>query len=166
MPWFRRLTLFLALGCLMIFVGSYAAEVWGGMSACILCHVERFFFLGAGVIAGIAYFLPEKGLRVTLKVLAVLWFAGSGVALYHTAVQQHWVSLPRFCAVHEPQGETLEEIAENLLNTRHASCDQVTFSLFGIPMPVYLIFVMAGLGLGCWYMGDIAAFLSRATQKP
>ncbi len=158
----RWLTVLFSIGCFGLFGASMALEVWGGISSCVLCKVERFFFLGGGTFAGLTCFMGDKKLLFSLKLLSVVWFGGAGVALYHTAIQQHWVAAPGFCRVQEPAGETIEEMAENLLKLRHIPCDQITLSLGGIPAPIYLIFLMTILGVICWHMGCISKILCRS----
>jgi disulfide bond formation protein DsbB len=156
--WFTAL---FSVGCLGIFGGSLALEMWGQVPACMLCKLERFFFLGGGIFAGLACFVGKKKLLCSLKLLSVVWFGGAGVALYHTAIQHHWIAAPGFCRVQEPEGKTVQEMAENLLNIRHIPCDQVTLSLGGISAPVYLIVLMTALGVISWNMGRISGFLCR-----
>ncbi|MGL5784327.1 MAG: disulfide bond formation protein B [Alphaproteobacteria bacterium] len=158
----RLLTILFSIGCFGLFGASIALEVWGEFSSCVLCKVERFFFLGGGMFAGLTCFMGDRKLLLSLKFLSVVWFGGAGVALYHTAVQQHWVEIPSFCRVQEPAGETVEEMAENLLKLRHIPCDQITLSLGGIPAPVYLIFLMTILGVICWNMGCVSRLLCRS----
>ena len=131
-------------------------EVFGKWPACRLCHIERLIFL---TLSGLA----------TLRIIAKKWvnvfgpflknilswsvigtsLVGCLTALYHSAIQFHWIALPSFCAL--PKTETFEQF----MALPTATCDQWTLSFLFLPMPVYLVALFLCISLVSWRCSKI-----------
>jgi len=62
-----------------------------------------------------------------------LWIKTAIIALQHTGVQYRWLAAPHFCRVISPEGEGLEEMTQNLLETPVTDCAQISASFLGQP---------------------------------
>ena len=71
----------------------------GGLAPCKLCIWQRIPH-GIAIVIGLGALLWFRGPRerIVLTWLASLTFAvGASIAIYHTGVEQHWVSGPSSC---------------------------------------------------------------------
>lgn len=75
---------------------AHAFERFGGMAPCPLCLQQRDVYWGAMVLSIVALFIlryrPDPARRrIAAILLGLVFLIGAGVALYHVAVEQHWV---------------------------------------------------------------------------
>lgn len=141
----------LSLVAFFTFTISLIWEKWGGEIPCAFCRMERTVFLVGALTTALSFFSREPIAQRVLLTSAFIWAAGMVISFQHAGVQHHWFPLPPFCEAPEPQGTSVEEIAQQLLNTPVVRCDRVTMSFLGQPPATYLCFLMLGMMVTCFF---------------
>lgn len=104
------------------------------LKPCELCIAQRIPYALVMLLAPLG--LWKRKWRMAICVLVGLCFlADSGVAAYHTAVEQHWVPGPEACT--DQGGDaplTLEQIRAKIMNAPIVACDQPQWEYHGITM--------------------------------
>lgn len=142
----------LMLICAALLIMAYIMEHFFGILPCQMCHYERNVFMGAGGLSLLALILiPARIQPYILIGLGFVFLGGALLAAYHVAIQQHWVSLPSFCANNDFSSfESVDALREQLLKAPFVRCDQVTWSLFGLSLAAYNALLSLILALSCW----------------
>lgn len=142
----------LTLICLSVLTTAYVMEHYFAVYPCQMCLYERDVFIVAGAYAFLSFvFIPIHFHRYALLGLGIIFMGGALLATYHVAIQQHWVSLPAFCATSDLSSfESVEDLKAQLLKTPFVRCDQVTWSLFGLSLAFYNALLSFILSLFCW----------------
>ncbi|HUX78674.1 MAG TPA: disulfide bond formation protein B [Alphaproteobacteria bacterium] len=151
----QKMLAILLLICAAVVATAYIMEHYFGILGCPLCHYERDIFMGAGAISLLCLvLLPQRFQYYAIVILGFVFMGGAFLAAYHVAVQQHWLSLPSFCASNDFSGlDSIEALKEKLLSTPFVRCDQITWSLFGLSLAVYNTLISLFLALLCWAWG-------------
>lgn len=134
---------------LLVFLGISAFAIgllWEstGATPCILCKLERWLFLSAGLCAT----LPLLTYRVVTKQRLTLfgttiWCSLCVTFFRHYGIQMKWFSLPHACHFSLPQTDLLT--LEKMLASRiQIQCDHMPFLFLGQPPTFYLFFLCAG----------------------
>lgn len=135
-------------------ISAFSAEAFFGLEPCPLCIYQRWPFaivilLGLLGLAGRKYKPVMGSLAVAGSAIAML--ANSGIAFYHTGVEQKWwLSAVEGCAV--PNfGDTPQSILENILSAPTARCDEIAWQdpILGLSMANYNIVLCLGLAVFC-----------------
>ncbi len=129
---------------------ALASQYWGGLEPCVLCIHQRYAHGAAAAVALLALFFPAQSAawRGLVALGALAFLAGAAIAFFHVGVEQHWWRGTAEC--HAPSfesGLSLEELREQMLNTRFVPCDEVPWALFGISMAGYNFLASLVLGL-------------------
>ncbi len=148
----RHLLGFLALTCAAILGAAYVLKHVYGVQPCPMCLYEQDVFMAGGALSLLGFLIfPPTLRRWTLLLLGFVFFGGTLLAAYHVAIQQHWVSLPAFCAAQDFSAfDSVDALRDQLLNTPFVRCDQVTWSLFGFSLAAYNALISFVLMLLCW----------------
>ncbi len=131
---------------------AYASQVWGGLQPCVLCIYQRYAF-GVAIVFGLLGLAlgGNPAARRDLVVLGGLAFlGGAAIAAFHVGVEQLWWRGTAEC--HAPAFDpklSIEDLRQRLLDTTFVACDEIPWSLFGISMAGYNLFVSLGLALAC-----------------
>ena len=120
----------------------------GDLDPCILCIYQRWPYVAVAGLAALALALPRPGWArpALLGLCAVALLVGSGLALFHVGVEQHWWAGTAACEgqISITQG-SIEDLRAQLLGTPVTRCDQVAWSLFGLSMAGYNLLISLGL---------------------
>jgi disulfide bond formation protein DsbB len=148
----EKILLGFALICVVVLVSAYLMEHLFGVLPCQLCLYERNAFMVAGIFALFSFFLlPARFHSSALIILGFIFMGGSLLAAYHVAVQQHWVSLPTFCASNDFSAlDSVESLRDQMLKTPFVRCDKVSWSLFGLSLAAYNAILSFVLAIMCW----------------
>jgi disulfide bond formation protein DsbB len=74
-----------------LLAGAWGSQLLGGLYPCEMCHWQRWPHYAALVIAGLAFLVRARGLRIALVVLAALAIALSGaIGVAHAGVEYGW----------------------------------------------------------------------------
>jgi disulfide bond formation protein DsbB len=125
---------------------AHAFENFGGLAPCALCLKQRDVYWGAAAFALAA--LVVIRLRPSIATLAcvglgLVFLLEAGVALYHVAVEQHWV-------VARCDASALSEITTLPMSgaIEAPKCDQPQWFLFGVTMAGYNAAIALALAVG------------------
>lgn len=148
--------------CAAILTMAYVLKNSYGVLPCQMCLYEQWIFMGAGSLALLGFLLCSPIWQKRILFLLGFVFLGEMLtAAYHVAIQQHWVSLPAFCASQDFSSfDSVEALREQMLNTPFVRCDQITWSLFGLSLAAYNVLISSLLMLFCWNW----LFLNRASS--
>ena len=123
------------------------AEHFFGKEPCTLCLYQRVPFLITGLFA--IFILCQKKLSKLIPVIftfcALIYLAGSGLAMYHIGIERLWWSSE--CSGSLNQNTTLEELRISLMQKAEIPCDDINWSIFGISMATYNAFISSALSL-------------------
>ena len=130
-PIWPFITLF-ASGALL--AAAHAFERIGGLAPCPLCLDQRewhWAVVGASVL-GIAWvrFVPTRA-WLGAFVIGLVYVGAAGMAGYHFAVEQHWITAQ--CEV-TPAGDLTFDLNAEFVAP---SCDTPAWTLFGVSMAGY-----------------------------
>lgn len=146
----RLVPLLVLLASLGVLGAAYSSEIWGGLKPCNLCYYQRYVY-GAAAALGLVGLLVggQPGLRRVVTGLAGLTFlTGTAIAVFHVGVEQHWWRGTAGC--HAPELDMslpIEELREAMLATDFVPCDEIRWSLFGLSLAGYNVFLTLVLGL-------------------
>lgn len=137
------------------------SEVALGLEPCVLCIYQRIPFL-IGAVLGIAgLFLRNKpgAVNALLALLGINFLVNSGIALYHTGVEQKWwASAVEGCAVPSFSNEP-QSMLENILSAPTGNCAEIPWQdpLIGLSMANYNVLLCLGIAVVC----SLSLFLRR-----
>ncbi len=127
---------------------AYMAQYWGGLEPCVLCLYQRYVYMAALAVgvAGLAVAGSPAVGRWTLIAAGLVFFSGAAIAAFHVGVEQRWWRGTAGC--HAPaldMNASVEQLREQLLETRFVPCDEIPWSLFGISMAGYNVLTSLAL---------------------
>ena len=133
---------------------ALTAEVALGLEPCQLCIYQRIPFAAAIILglAGLALRKKEKLARAVILLIGLGFLANSGIAFYHTGVEQKWWrSAVEGCAVSFENETGKQSILENILSAPTGNCAEIPWSdpVLGLSMANYNILICFGLFLIC-----------------
>ncbi len=142
--------------CCVLMMGFALYEQYGaGLQPCNMCILQRAVVIALGVVflAAALHNPGSAGARVYAALLGLVAAAGAATAGRHVWMQmQPPGSLPSCGADLSVMLEMmpLHEVVAKVL-TGGAECQQITWSLFGLSMPAWLL--VAFLALGVYAIG-------------
>lgn len=139
----RRAPLWIMAASALVLLAALGFQYLGGLAPCALCHYQRWAYVAAIVIAGVApYGIARRSL---VALCGVVFLAGAAVAFYHVGVEAQWFAGPAACSGPTSAAITVEELRQALLAQPVVRCDEVAWSLFGISMAGYNLIVSLAL---------------------
>ena len=131
-----------------------------GLEPCILCIYQRIPFVVGALLGlfGLALRKNKHVADITLGVLAVNFMTNSGIATYHTGVEQKWwASAVEGCAVNfdslnaSDAANSTQSMLENILSAPTANCAEIPWQdpILGLSMANYNVLLCAGLFVAC-----------------
>lgn len=153
---------FIALSAALI------SEAFFGLEPCNLCIYQRYPFAFGLVIGLIGIALRERHsvVRAFLGISSLNFLVNSGIAAYHTGVEQKWWdSALEGCKVPLFFDDTSDQsILENLMSAPAASCSDIQWTdpILGLSMANYNIALCLGLFAFC----GLSALMVKAVNQP
>ncbi len=145
LPWSVRLLFAASAGSLLF---AFVMQYGFGFQPCILCLMERVPYGVAALLSLTAWISGSRRVAsVCLALCAVAYLSGTGLAIFHTGVEQHWWVMTSGCAIHPLANGTLDAMREALLQTVMPPCDVVTWKIFGLSMANLNVPFSAGLAV-------------------
>ena len=133
------------LGSGALLVGAHAFQRFGGLQPCPLCLDQRnwhWAVVGVSLVALVLVRVAPKSARWMTAFLGCVLLGAAGMALYHVAVEQHWVIAQCDARV------DLDNLSLDGLGAIEApKCDQIAWSMFGVSMAGYNAIASLGLAL-------------------
>jgi disulfide bond formation protein DsbB len=124
----------------------------GGLPPCQLCHWQRWAHIAAAVLVLPAVVRPAGVVRhASLAAAALAFLAGTGIALFHVGVEQHWWAGLASCTG-AAGATTLEELRAQIMAAPVVRCDDVRWALLGLSMAAWngllslALFLLAAAG--------------------
>ena len=146
-----RAPLLLLLASIAVLGSALASQYFGGLQPCVLCIYQRIPYAAVILIAGAALFLPEWPRAIAIALAGLALLTGSGIAVFHVGVEQHWWQGTAECGGADAAADSLEALRAQVLAAPTVRCDEVPWSLFGISMAGYNALISFGLGIASLY---------------
>jgi len=124
---------FILFFILAALISAFIIEYELGHKPCKLCIYERIpYVLSVFLISEIIFY--EKYEKITLLLLALIFFISAGLAFYHFGIEQGFFKESLICQNQDITDTlTKEQILEELKNS-NVSCKEVNFRIFGISL--------------------------------
>lgn len=130
------LGVFLAVGAAL--ATAYISEYFFGFFPCELCLWQRAPLWAALAVSMLILATGRKGgiARPLMGLLALLFVAEAGIAIFHVGVEQHMWAGTGACTSAGAGGAANDaaSLRAQLMGTPVARCDQVTWTLLGFSM--------------------------------
>lgn len=137
-------------------LAALASEAFLGLEPCILCIYQRWPYaavIGFGVI-GLALKKQAAVPRIMAGLSGLAFLINSGIATYHTGVEQKWWrSAVEGCAVPNFGDTSGQSLLDNILSAPTARCDEIPWQdpIIGLSMANYNVVFCLVLALVCFY---------------
>jgi len=180
MPCAAWIVLAVGVGAL---AAAFSAQYFFDVKACNLCLWQRVPY-GLAILWGALALASQPNLmrsRLFLKLAALTFLAGFGLAIFHTGVEQHWWADAVSCAIKPLNSANLADMSltdarNQLLATVGVPCDQITWSFLGLSMANWNILASLALtvfaalaAFGCCTNGGdshCCCFCKSDSKKP
>ena len=120
------------------------------MQPCIMCIYQRIPFVIAALlgIAGLA--LPPARLAA-LGLSGLAFLVNSGLAFYHTGIEQRWWSETAGCNVNFNFADQAKSLLNQVMSAQASSCADIPWQdpLLGLSMANYNVLLCAGMFVFC-----------------
>jgi disulfide bond formation protein DsbB len=145
---------------------ALASQYWGGLAPCELCLLQRWPWTAAITISIVALFAGGRsGLPWLALALGVVFLIGSGLAVYHVGVEQHWIAGPTSCTANSGNAASVEELKRQILGQAPVLCDRPAWTLFGVSLAGWNLLaslIMAGFCLAVFRLARLPRLWRRA----
>jgi len=145
----RRLLL-LAFGASIAVVGTALLfQYVGGLAPCELCLYQRWPYYAVIALAALALVGNGAAMRWALALAALIFAAGTALAVYHAGVEYHWFPGPTACTGGTSGAQTIEQLRAQLLGRQPVNCDEAAWRLLGISLAGWNVLASLLLTLFC-----------------
>lgn len=131
---------------------ALASQYWGGLDPCVLCIYQRYAY-GAALVFGLGAFVladRPKIRRLEIQLAALAFLIGAGIAMFHVGVEQKWWEGTESCyAPAVDFNASIDDLRNQLLAKKPATCDEVAWSLGGISIAGYNAIASLIFAAGC-----------------
>lgn len=143
----RRPAFLLGLGSVAVLLVALTFQFGFGFLPCQLCIWQRWPYVIVAALAAVAVPFGQMRwmLALLLGAMAMALLFNSGLALYHTGVEQHWWINSFDCGAPATTSTSLADLREQLMATPYVPCDKIPWALFGISMAGYNIVASAAM---------------------
>lgn len=136
--------------------GAWSFQIFADLVPCPLCLQQRWpYYLGLPTTALALVLLMTKpsnaAPRALFGLVALLFIAGAGLALYHSGVEWHWWPGPGGCATGAGAPTSAGNLLQQMTRTKVVACDEAAWRLLGLSLAGYNFLISAGLAaLAVW----------------
>ena len=113
---------------------------------CNLCLIERIPYVVSIMIISISLFF-KKFEKISLIILSLIFFSSALIAFYHFGIEQGLVKESLVCDLNSESNDMSKEALLNQLKTMPVSCKDVNFTIFGLSLATFNIFISLILGV-------------------
>ena len=146
--WNRWAPMAILAACVGALGTAYVAQYGLGLEPCRLCLYQRIPYAGAGLLVFLGLMLPRGPKRAGAVAAAGLVFLiGASIAVHHVGVEQHWWASAAACGGAAPEQLTIEQLRQQLGAKPPKPCDEIDWTLFGVSMATYNVFVSLSLAV-------------------
>lgn len=155
--WARLTPAAIALASAAALVAALLAEYVFDIVGCTLCLYQRIPYAATTFLAVMALMASPSAdrRRLLLAVCALLFAAGSAIAIYQVGTQQGWWAEPSVCAADLPTGSALLDL--RLARPSRPACSEVDWSLFGLSLAALNAIYSGALAAACLIMMRLGA---------
>jgi disulfide bond formation protein DsbB len=137
----RAFPAFVLAASAVVLGGALASQHWGGLAPCELCLLQRVPWGAAIVISFVATMVGSRpALPWVALLLAAVFVASIGLALYHVGVEQHWFAGPTACSGAGTAADTIDALKAQILRQQPVRCDEPAWSLWGVSLAGWNLF--------------------------
>jgi disulfide bond formation protein DsbB len=157
----RRVLLAAAAASGAMLAVALVAQYGFGLQPCELCMLQRYPYvavMGIGLLAA-ALGKSRRLLAGAAVLCGLLFWLDAGIAGYHAGVEAGVFAGPTACSGSGKQGQTLEEMRQEIMNAALVSCDQPMLHVLGLSMAAWNGLAALALGAG------VFAALRRGAAK-
>ncbi len=127
---------------------------------CVLCLWQRVPFVLTTILMLVALATQAHArlLPILFYICAALFAINSGLASFHTGVEQHWWGGTAGCRITPMNAKNIEDLRTAILNTVTAHCDEVNFRILGYSMANWNIpfsFGLAGFSVAAGVLSGL-----------
>lgn len=143
--------LIVLLGSGALLAGAHAFQRFMGLQPCPLCLDQRnwhWAVVAVAIAAFIAVRLRPSLARWAALALGFVLLGAAGMAMYHVAVEQHWVLAQ--CDARVNLNDIRAFDLEGPLEV--PQCDQIAWSMFGISMAGYNALISLSLAFASFWI--------------
>ena len=113
---------------------------------CNLCLIERIPYILSIIIISICLF-AEKFEKLSLITLSLIFLSATLIAFYHFGIEQGFIKESLVCDLNNKSKDLSKEALLNQLKEMPISCKDVTFTIFGLSLASFNIFISLILGV-------------------
>jgi disulfide bond formation protein DsbB len=118
--------------------GAWGFQILGGYIPCKLCLEERIpYYVGVPLalvtlVLALGRRAPEKAVRVLLLVLALIFLASLGLAVYHAGAEWAWWPGPSDCGGGVGTSSSVEDLMKGVDSIRIVFCTEAALRVLGL----------------------------------
>jgi disulfide bond formation protein DsbB len=113
---------------------------------CNLCLIERIPYIFSIIVISICLF-TGKFEKLSLITLSLIFFSATLIAFYHFGIEQEFIKESLVCDLNNKSSDLSKEALLNQLKEMPISCKDVTFTIFGLSLASFNIFISLILGV-------------------
>jgi disulfide bond formation protein DsbB len=113
---------------------------------CNLCLIERIPYIFSIIVISICLF-TGKFEKLSLITLSLIFFSATLIAFYHFGIEQEFIKESLVCDLNNKSSDLSKEALLNQLKEMPISCKDVTFTIFGLSLASFNIFISLLLGV-------------------
>jgi disulfide bond formation protein DsbB len=119
----------------LVLGAALLSQYWGGLAPCELCLLQRWPWAVAITISIVALLVGNRrALAWVAALLGLVFLVSVAFALYHVAVEQHWVAGPSACTTGPSGAQTVAQMEASIMGHAVVLCDRIQWSLFGVSL--------------------------------
>ena len=145
-----RWSLLIAFVTAATIAGAWAFQL-AGYAPCELCLKERIPYYTGAPLAVVAFLLASRrkvfGARVTLALVALIFAAGTVLAVYHSGVEFGLWPGPSDCTGEFAAAASTQDFLKQLQTVQVVRCDAVAIRVLGLSLAAWNAVISAALTL-------------------
>ena len=122
----------------LLLAGALVGQYVGDLEPCSLCVIQRYPHIAVIIFGWLGYkrVLSDEQRKRLLWVIGLCLFSTAGIGFWHAGIEYGLYSGPPSCAG-STDGDSLETLRSQLLNSEIVRCDLIPWSLLGLSLAVY-----------------------------
>ena len=128
----------------------YASQYLGGLQPCVLCLYQRWpWWVATGLaILALVFRRHSRFQTVVVGLASLSILFGSGIAVFHMGVEQHWWRGLASCgSVGSDIPMTAKALKAQIMSAPVARCDEIDWSFLGLSMSGYNALISGFVGM-------------------
>ena len=143
---YRSLFIGILIFCLLALFFAYFVEYILKHIPCNLCLIERIPYIATIVLVFLVLFF-KKYEKLILIIIGLFFTFGTVISFYHFGIEQEFIKESLVCDLNNKSSDLSKEALLNQLKEMPISCKDVTFTIFGLSLASFNIFISLILGV-------------------